>query len=198
MKISMGPNNRYFTKLALALSLLLANCGENTYAGPAGTAHYSNEPGDGEYMILYDAKNHPVTLPQLIQILKQKTSYRCSISEWQGMSRNADIPIIRVETAMPIMIMDDHAKVVRKEMQDFARDKHLNPSEVKFINSCTARLQVSGAGNRALKRLPNGDLQVEEAEYAPHAKDTIEVVMALMKAVDGIATCNTDGSWIHK
>ena len=175
---------------------------EPAQANPAKTEpnQYSSQPCDGEYMIMYDAKKHPETMAQMLQTIKQKTSYRCSYSEGKGNTPDEKISFIRVETALPIMIMADHDNAVLDEMREFAQDKNLNASDVKFLSTCNALLTITGAGSANQKKLPNGNLSASPSKYAPHAKDTTEVVKVLMKAVDGIAKCrcSTDVSWIHK
>lgn len=154
-----------------------------------------DEGRDGEIMIYYDAKKHPVTLEQLLQELKTKTKYNCSISEWKY--HQTGFPIIRVETKMPLMIINDTHQSILKEAQEFVHDPALSKEETIFLRSCGARVQVCGAGNPTETKTSFGTL-ISEPKYAPKAKDTLEVVKVLMDAVDGIAECNTDGTWIRR
>jgi hypothetical protein len=149
---------------------------------------------EGQIFILYNSKKHPIDLAQVLELVKAKTKYRCSMSTWEF--GKTSFPIVRVETKMPLMIISE-SEVDAADFVDMANDKALSKEEAVFVRSCNAKLQVTGAGNPSTRKVGSA-LVITEPKYAPNAKDTQEVVKALLTAVEGIGTCTTDGSWIRK
>jgi hypothetical protein len=60
------------------------------------------------------------------------------------------------------------------------------------------RLQISGAEGTPKQQKIAGGMLLQHEQFAPKAKDTLDVIRILMIAVDGLAMCSSDGSWIRK
>jgi hypothetical protein len=155
-----------------------------------------NEICDGEIYIAYNSSKYSINLEDVLMLLKGETAYPCSISEWTF--HHISIPVVRVEIAMPIMIFNDCDPTIIQEFAEWSKFEGLSKDESDFLLTCNSRLQISGAeGTPKQQKIPGGML-LQHEQFAPKAKDTLDVIRILMIAVDGLAMCSSDGSWIRK
>lgn len=93
--------------------------------------------------ICYNSKHNKLTLPNIAEHLREKISWKVSMTEWWGYG--ITVPQLLVHTPIPFLVqIEDDPDWVIEEIQEIIERENLDPSSelAQRISHCDTRLAI--------------------------------------------------------
>jgi hypothetical protein len=165
----------------------------------SSTTPSASPPSSGDVaaaLIPFEQPKTPFTIDSLLTELQKRLPYKCSRTQWVGLTTT--IPQIRIDAPTPIFLqIDDDPETVPDESKELASDakKTFGPDIAAKIAGCRVRLEVMGPdiGEVSVKdKSINVTAATQLDPSVAPAKDVLKIVA---DTVHGFVYDAVHGNW---